>query len=73
VASKLILAPWDGSVIRCGCVTTSARGEAAPERGKKGDDASWTDANLTRQKKKKIHAVHSTAINVRGRFKATMS
>jgi hypothetical protein len=27
-------------------VVTSAGGEAAPRRGKGGDDASWTDANL---------------------------
>jgi hypothetical protein len=30
---------------------TSIRGEAAPERGKRGDDASWADANLTESKK----------------------
>jgi hypothetical protein len=28
-------------------VTKSAGGEAAPERGKRGDDDSWTDVNLT--------------------------
>jgi hypothetical protein len=33
-------------------VKTSAGGEAAPERGKGGDDASWVDTNLTGQKNK---------------------
>jgi hypothetical protein len=32
---------------RCGDVVTSTGGEAAPGREKGGDDASWTDANLT--------------------------
>jgi hypothetical protein len=31
----------------CGGVATSAEGEAAPGRGKGGDDVSWADANLT--------------------------
>jgi hypothetical protein len=31
----------------CGGVTISAEGEAAPRKGKRGDDASWDDANLT--------------------------
>jgi hypothetical protein len=44
------LAQWEGSVTRNNGVTTSARGEAAPRRGKGGDDASWVDANLTGSK-----------------------
>jgi hypothetical protein len=40
-------------VTRRGGVTTSAGGEAAPGRGKGGDNASWADVNLTRQKNKK--------------------
>jgi hypothetical protein len=47
------LALWEGSVTRRGGVTTSARGEAAPVRGKKGDDTSWTDTNFTGSKNKK--------------------
>jgi hypothetical protein len=31
---------------------TSARGEVALERGKGGDDTSWAEVNLTRQKNK---------------------
>jgi hypothetical protein len=46
-----------------GGVATLAIGEAAPERGKGGDDASWTDVNLIRPKMKKICVVDSTAIN----------
>jgi hypothetical protein len=34
-------------------------GEAAPKRGKEGDDASWADVNLTGPKNKE---------NSRGRF-----
>jgi hypothetical protein len=41
-------------VTQRGGVATSARGEATPEREKGGDDASWTDENLTRPKIKKI-------------------
>jgi hypothetical protein len=37
-------------------VTTSARGEAAPERKKGGDNVSWFDANLIGQKiKENLH------------------
>jgi hypothetical protein len=57
--SELVWAQWEGSVIRCNGVATSARGEAAPERGKRGDDASWADMNLTAPKNKE---------NPRGRF-----
>jgi hypothetical protein len=35
---------------RCDSVTISARGEAAPRRGKGGDDTGWADVNLTRVK-----------------------
>jgi hypothetical protein len=38
--SELILTLWEGSVTRCGGVVTSTRGEAALERGKRGDDTS---------------------------------
>jgi hypothetical protein len=48
-----------------GGVATSVGGEATPEREKEGDDASWTDANLTVSKRKKIHGIDSTAINGR--------
>jgi hypothetical protein len=34
------------SVTRRGGTVTSAEGEAAPGRGKGGDDASWADVNL---------------------------
>jgi hypothetical protein len=44
-------------------VTTSTGGEATPERGKEGDDASWADTSLTVSKMKKIHAVDSTITN----------
>jgi hypothetical protein len=40
-------------MIRCSGVVTSDRGEAAPGRGKGGDDASWADANLAGLKNKK--------------------
>jgi hypothetical protein len=46
-------------VTRRGGVATSAGGEAAPGRGKVGDDASWADTNLTRPINKE---------NSRGRF-----
>jgi hypothetical protein len=35
---------------RCNGVVTSAGGEAAPERRKGADDASWVDVNLTKLK-----------------------
>jgi hypothetical protein len=41
------LTPWKGSVARHSSVATSAGGEAAPGRGKRGDNANWIDANLT--------------------------
>jgi hypothetical protein len=34
----------------CDGVAMLVRGEAVLERGKGGDDASWTDANLTKSK-----------------------
>jgi hypothetical protein len=40
-------------------MTTLAGGEAPPGRGKRGDDASWADTNLTELKNKE---------NSRGRF-----
>jgi hypothetical protein len=46
-------------------VTTLARGEAAPEREKGGDNVSWFDANLIGQKIKKIYTVDSTGTNRR--------
>jgi hypothetical protein len=46
-------------------VMTSDGGEAASERGQGGDDASWSDTDLTRPKKKiEIHTVDSAAKNV---------
>jgi hypothetical protein len=42
-------------------VMTSATGEVAPRRGKGGDNASWANANLSRPKMRKIHAVDSVA------------
>jgi hypothetical protein len=53
------------SVTWCSGVTTSTRGEAAPRKGKGGDDASWTNANLTGPKNKKIHAFDSAGTNGR--------
>jgi hypothetical protein len=50
-------------VIRCGGVTTSVGGEAAPMWGKGRDDANWPDANLVRLKMKKIHTVESAGTN----------
>jgi hypothetical protein len=50
---------------RRGGVTTSTRGEVAPGRGKRGDDASSTDVNLTGLKMKKIHANDSADTNER--------
>jgi hypothetical protein len=32
--------------MKCGSVTTSVRGDAALEWGKRGDDVNWADANL---------------------------
>jgi hypothetical protein len=55
------LAPWEGSMARCGGVATSAEGEAAPGRGKRGDNVGWADTNLTGPKIKKIHVVDSVA------------
>jgi hypothetical protein len=49
-------------VTRHGGMTTLAGGEAPPRREKGRDDASWSDANLTRLKKK-IHVIDSAAIN----------
>jgi hypothetical protein len=48
---------------RRGGVTTSVGGEATPGRGKREDDTSWTVANLTGSKMKKIHTVDSVATN----------
>jgi hypothetical protein len=42
---------------------TSARGEAALGRGKRGYDVSWGDTNLTGPKIKKIHVFNSPATN----------
>jgi hypothetical protein len=44
---------WRGSMV------TMFVGEAAPGRGKRGDDASWADVNLTDLKNEE---------NLRGRF-----
>jgi hypothetical protein len=50
--NKLTLAPWKGSVTRCGGMTTLVRREVPPEREKGGDDDSWTHTNLTGPKNK---------------------
>jgi hypothetical protein len=36
--------------MQCGGVTTSAGGEAAPGRGKRGNSVSWAGKNLTGSK-----------------------
>jgi hypothetical protein len=46
-------------------VVTPTGGEVAPRREKRGDDASWTETNLTGLKIKKIHVVDSAATNGR--------
>jgi hypothetical protein len=46
--SELILAPQEGSVIRCSVVVTSAEGVTSLSRGKVGDDVSWVGVNLTK-------------------------
>jgi hypothetical protein len=48
--SKLVWAQWEESVTRCDDMVMTARGEATPERGKRGDNVSWADANITRPK-----------------------
>jgi hypothetical protein len=62
-----------GNVTWCSIVTTSGRGDAAPEREKRGKDVSCPDLNLTGWKMKKIHTVDSIAINRWLRFKTMMS
>jgi hypothetical protein len=47
------VAPWEGSMTRLGGVCTWVRGEVALGRGMGGDDASWTDTNLTGLKNEK--------------------
>jgi hypothetical protein len=43
---------------------TSTEGEAAPERGNRGDNVSWTDVNLTGAKnEKKINKIDSAGTN----------
>jgi hypothetical protein len=44
------LTPWEGSVTWRDGMTTSVEEEMTPKRGKGGDDASWTDTNLTEPK-----------------------
>jgi hypothetical protein len=44
------------SVTRHSSVATLASGEVTPKKGKRGDDANWTDANLTVLKREKINA-----------------
>jgi hypothetical protein len=50
--SKLVLVQWEESVTRCGGMTMSVSGGAAPTRWKRGDDTSWVDVNLTEPKNK---------------------
>jgi hypothetical protein len=68
-----VLVQWAKSVIRYGGVAMWIGGEPASGREKGGDNASWTDANLTESKMKKIHAVDLAASNVQWRLKTTMS
>jgi hypothetical protein len=44
-------------------MATSAGGEAALEREKGGDDASWADVNLIGPKIEKNHTIDSAVIN----------
>jgi hypothetical protein len=57
------LAPWKGSVTRCGSVTMLARGVVAAGRGKGEDDVSWADTNLAMLKMMKNHTVDPVATN----------
>jgi hypothetical protein len=43
-------AQWEGSVTQCSGVTTSVGVEAAPRKGKGGNDTNWGDANLAESK-----------------------
>jgi hypothetical protein len=70
---EFVLAPWEESVTQRGDIAMLARGEAAPGKKKKGDDTSWTDANFTGPKKKKINVVDSITANDQWRFKVIMS
>jgi hypothetical protein len=54
-------------------VVTPTGGEVAPRREKRGDDASWTETNLTGLKIQKIHVVDSAATNGRWKFKVIIS
>jgi hypothetical protein len=49
----------------CSGVATSVEVKAAPGREKGEGDTNWAGANLTRQKIKKIHTIHSDATNER--------
>jgi hypothetical protein len=59
------LTPWEESVTRRDGMEMSTRGDAAPGKGKRGDDTSWADVNLTRPKMKKNHTIDSIATNDR--------
>jgi hypothetical protein len=53
-------------VTQRGGVMMLVGGEAAPGRGKEGDDANWADTNLTGPKnEKKNYTVDSAATNGR--------
>jgi hypothetical protein len=52
------------SVTRRSSVATLASGEVTPKKGKRGDDANWTDANLTVLKRGKINAADSATTNI---------
>jgi hypothetical protein len=49
---ELVLAAWEGSATWHDIVATLVGGEAIPERGKGGENASWAEANLTGVKNK---------------------
>jgi hypothetical protein len=48
---------------RRGSVAMSVGREAAPRKGKGGDNARWANTKLTVSKIKKIHVVDSVATN----------
>jgi hypothetical protein len=60
------LVQWKGSVTQCGAVVTSTGGDAAPGRGKGGDDISWADANLTEPKNKKKSTLSIQLLQMNG-------
>jgi hypothetical protein len=60
------LAPWEESVTQHSSVTTSARGNVAPGKGKEETTSVGLTRILLDQKIKKIHTVDSVAKNLTG-------